>query len=153
MIRLVYIILVMLLIPAACDKDNSTPDLLETLLEERPYELIKLAPWCGYCSDLFYPGVTMFNNSLLKDKKVMELFRRRDCFSALSSKYQTVLMESGGMIAFMQSSKYTPFMEEVVPSLRETLFGYALIMPDDNFFTYGIGSAGADIILNYAKQF
>jgi hypothetical protein len=57
------------------------------------------------------------------------------------------------MIAVMQSFHYTPFVEEVVPKLHETVCGYTLSALDDHLIGRGFELQGADVIIEYATQF
>jgi len=67
----------------------STCGLLETILNYRTIRIF--GPWCEICSNLDYPGITMFNNSLRANKVAVELFTRDDCFPVLTSKYLTMI--------------------------------------------------------------
>jgi hypothetical protein len=52
----------------------------------------------------------------------------------------------------MQPCNYIPFVEEIQPRLRETVFGYTLSAPDDEVQVAGPGTQAAGIIISYAKQ-
>ena len=81
----------------------STCGLLETLLDCPPRRM--LGPWCSTCSNIYYPGVSNFNKSLLQIKEAIELFKREDCFSVLASKYLAIIKEKkehNGQIAYFE---------------------------------------------------
>jgi hypothetical protein len=190
-------------------QSSKTAELLDAILT-RPYDHTKLTPWCIYCENTNIQGVTMFNNGLLEDKMITELFKKEDCFSIFEAKYQIFLKKidwetnegltlSGQiayfemllasdmcmsvinerekvrlmemavkklnyekkrineachiMISVMQSCSYTPFIEEIVPILYETINGYTFDDPDSNILVSGLGDYQSKIIANYAQQF
>ena len=57
------------------------------------------------------------------------------------------------MIAIMLWCNYNPFIEEVVPRLREFTYGYYLTDLDGNYETTTIYGSNADLILKHAKNF
>ena len=182
----------------------STSELVNAILE-RPLGKYHLMPWCFICSNLNFPGVAEFNKELKESNIANELFKRNDCFSVLTSKYQNYteeteefnsfefeflamllasdmcmavineneknqLMEialenkeykdepvNGSlqiMVAVMQSCGYTPFVEEIVPVLVETVFGYTFNNPDNDLIYTGLGGEyHSEIIVKYATTF
>ena len=84
-------------------RSMSTCGLLETLLDH-PYNRL-LGPWCTICSNNNLPGITMFNSSIMENPIAIELFKREDCFSALTYKYLLVIKEKKehrGQIAYLE---------------------------------------------------
>ena len=57
------------------------------------------------------------------------------------------------MISIMKACKYTPFMTEFFPKLRDGAIGYVLYTPDTYYKDGDYAKAFNDVILKYAKQF
>jgi len=187
-------------------KSMNTSDLVDNLLD-RPLGKYHMAPSCLVCSSLEFQGVTEFNKALKLDKVATELFKRDDCFSVLTKKYQTLIEEMNAfsdhnrlgyfemvlasdmcmsalndqekiqllvlalereeteidkylvstvchiMVSIMISCDYTPFVEDMVPLLHETLGGYTFDVPGSDLLYIGFGEYHAEIIVNYARQF
>jgi len=57
------------------------------------------------------------------------------------------------MIAIMQSCNYTPFVEEILPKLNDTMRGYSFSKHYDNVISIGLDHDSCELIKNYAQQF
>jgi hypothetical protein len=92
--KLLYSIILLSLLPAACGDEFSgisTAGLLENEVLGKANTMEDL--WCLTCSNHYIPGVTRFNEKLREREAVTELFKRSDCFSALEAKYQSIIQE------------------------------------------------------------
>lgn len=110
------------------DLENSTEELLEAIMA-RPSDLTRLTPWCIQCNSLNIQGVTMFNEGIKEDKKIVELFERSDVFSVMEKKYQTVIEKKiiDGSIAYFEMILASDMCMSVLKeSEKITLLGLAL---------------------------
>jgi hypothetical protein len=106
--KLLYSIIILSLLPAACGDEfsgMSTASLLENEVLGKVNTLMEDL-WCLTCSNYYIPGVTRFNEKLRERETVVELFKRSDCFSVVEAKYQAIIQEKKEITGYLDSTTY-----------------------------------------------